>query len=382
MPTVHHGLDGIVAASTRLSSVDGERGELIIAGFDVGELAQHATFEETTWLLWHGELPSATQLAAFRSALASRRAIAPATVTLLRECARKALDPMDALRIAAGLISLDAHGAAEHDEATAIVAEMPTIVAAYARLRHGGEPIAPRPDLGHAADFLYMLTGEVPADERVRGLETYLNTVVDHGLNASTFACRVITSTGSDLVSAVVGAIGALKGPLHGGAPGPALDMVFEIGDASRAEAVLRRKIEAGEKLMGFGHRVYKVRDPRADVLAAAAERMFTRGGDMALYTLARAVEGTALRLLEEYKPGRRLQTNVEFYTALLLHGLGLDTALFTPVFAMSRVSGWIAHAFEQRQANRIIRPQSEYAGPRGRRWVAAADRATAPAVG
>src|SRR5919202_3484926 len=215
-----------------------------------------------------------------------------------------------------------------------------------------------------------MLTGDTPDPERLRGLETYLNTVVDHGLNASTFTCRVITSTGSDLVSAVVGALGALKGPLHGGAPGPALDMVFEIGDASRAEDVLRRKIEAGEKLMGFGHRVYRVRDPRADVLSAAAERLYTRSGDMSLYTLARSVEATAIRLLNDYKPGRRLQTNVEFYTALLLHGLGLDVPLFTPIFAMSRVSGWIAHAFEQRRTNRIIRPQSEYAGPRGRTWT------------
>jgi citrate synthase len=220
-----------------------------------------------------------------------------------------------------------------------------------------------------------MLSGTVPDAERVRGLETYLNTVVDHGLNASTFTCRVITSTGSDLVSAIVGALGALKGPLHGGAPGPALDMVFEIGEASRAEGILRAKIEAGEKLMGFGHRVYKVRDPRADVLAAAAERLFTRAGDMSLYTLARAVESTALRLLEEYKPGRRVQTNVEFYTALLLHGLGLEVPLFTPTFAVSRVSGWIAHAFEQRRASRIIRPQSVYAGPRDRRWVALAER-------
>jgi citrate synthase len=185
----------------------------------------------------------------------------------------------------------------------------------------------------------------------------------------------VITSTGSDLVSSIVGALGALKGPLHGGAPGPALDMVFEIGDASRAEQMLRRKIERGEKLMGFGHRVYKVRDPRADVLAAAAERLFTRAGDMALYTLARSVEATAIRLLEEYKPGRRLQTNVEFYTALLLHGLGLDVALFTPVFAISRVSGWIAHAREQSRTNRLIRPQSEYAGPRHRRWTPLAER-------
>jgi citrate synthase len=216
-----------------------------------------------------------------------------------------------------------------------------------------------------------MLSGDAPDAERVRGLETYLNTVVDHGLNASTFTARVITSTGSDLVSAVVGALGALKGPLHGGAPGPALDMVFEIGDPSRAEAVLRKKLDAGEKLMGFGHRVYKVRDPRAEVLARAAERMFTRTGDMGLYNLVRSVEAEALRLLEEYKPGRRLQTNVEFYTALLLHGLGLGVELFTPTFAVSRVSGWIAHALEQRAANRIIRPQSEYVGPRGRTWTA-----------
>ena len=276
---------------------------------------------------------------------------------------------MDALRIAAGAISLTSH------DAGPIVATFPTMVAAFWRLRGGAEPLPPRRDLGHAANFLYMLGGDDPDDERVRGLETYLNTVVDHGLNASTFTARVITSTGSDLVSAVVGALGALKGPLHGGAPGPALDLVFEIGDASRAEDVLRRKIESGDKLMGFGHRVYKVRDPRADVLAAAAERMFTRGGDMSLYTMARAVEATALRLLEQYKPGRRLQTNVEFYTALLLHGLGLDVALFTPTFAISRVSGWIAHAMEQRRADRIIRPQSEYAGPRDRRWIPASQR-------
>jgi citrate synthase len=363
---VNSGLDGIVAATTRLSDVDGERGELVIAGYPVGELAEHASFEEATWLLWHGELPSARQLETFRAELAGERGLAPATLDLLRECARRGTDPMDALRMAAGTISLTS------DDAAAIVARVPTIVAAFWRLRRGSDPLAPRRDLRHAANFLYMLSGQPPDAERVRGLETYLNTVIDHGLNASTFTARVITSTGSDLVSAVVGALGALKGPLHGGAPGPALDMVFEIGEPSRAEAILRRKIESGEKLMGFGHRVYKVRDPRADVLAAAAERLFTRGGDMSLYTLARAVEAAAIRLLEEYKPGRRLQTNVEFYTALLLHGLGLDVPLFTPTFAISRVSGWIAHAMEQRRANRIIRPQSEYAGPRDRKWVAA----------
>jgi citrate synthase len=370
---VNSGLEGVVAATTRLSDVDGERGELVIAGYQVGELAERATFEETAWLLWHGRLPTGSELDAFRAELAAERELPPGMIALLRECARREIDAMDALRIAAGAISMVSHAPA------AIVARFPVIVAAFWRFRHGAEPIGSRRDLGHAANFLYMLSGEEPDPERVRGLETYLNTAVDHGLNASTFTARVITSTGSDLVSAIAGALGALKGPLHGGAPGPALDMVFEIGDASRAEAFLRRKIESGERLMGFGHRVYKVRDPRADVLAAAAERMFTRAGDMRLYTLARAVEATALRLLEEYKPGRRLQTNVEFYTALLLHGLGLEVPLFTPTFALGRVSGWIAHAMEQQRTNRIIRPQSEYTGPRDRKWVPISER-TAPA--
>jgi citrate synthase len=360
---ISHGLEGIVAARTRLSHVDGEAGELIIAGFPVGELAANATFEETTWLLWHGNLPNHGELDTFRAELTARRVLPSTTLAILRECARARVDHMDALRIALGTVSLAS------TEAVAIVALAPSIVAAYARLVEGEEPIAPRADLGHAANYLYMLTGVEPDAERVRALETYLNTVVDHGLNASTFTCRVIISTGSDLVSAVVGAVGALKGPLHGGAPGPALETVFEIADSTRAEEVLRAKIEGGERLMGFGHRVYKVRDPRADVLAAAAERLYTRAGDMRLYTLAREVERVAIRLLEEYKPGRRLQTNVEFYTALLLHGLGFEVPLFTPTFAISRVSGWIAHALEQRQANRLIRPKAEYAGPRNRRW-------------
>jgi citrate synthase len=359
------GLEGFVAATTRLSHVDGERGELVIAGYPVEELAEHATFEEATWLLWHGDPPAPEDLAGFQRALASERSLPDATFALLRDCARQRLGVMDALCISAGTLALITRAP------TGIVARIPTIVASYWRLVRGQDLIVPRADLGHAANYLYMLIGEMPDAERVRALETYLNTVIDHGLNASTFAARVITSTGSDLVSATVGALGALKGPLHGGAPGPALDMVFEIGEVSRAEAVLRKKMDAGEKLMGFGHRIYKVRDPRAEVLAKAAERMFTRTGDMSLYKLARSVEAEALRLLEEYKPGRRLQTNVEFYTALLLHGLGLDVELFTPTFAVSRVSGWMAHALEQRAANRIIRPQSEYAGPRDRKWAA-----------
>jgi citrate synthase len=358
---MNKGLEGVVAAETRLSMVDGERGELVIAGYPVGELAPDVTFEETVWLLWNGHLPDAGELREFRRELASHRRLGEATLALLAACAREPVDAMDALRMAASTI-LPERG---RDERVALLAKLPAVVGAYWRLLHGRDALDSDPALGHAANYLYLLTGRRASDEAVRGLETYLNTVVDHGLNASTFTARVITSTGSDLVSAVTGAIGALKGPLHGGAPGPALDMVFEIGDAARAEEVLRRKIESGERLMGFGHRLYKVRDPRAEVLAAAAERMYVRGGDMRLYELAHAVERTALRLLEEYKPGRRLQTNVEFYTALLLHGVGIDVPLFTPTFAISRVAGWIAHCLEQRADNRIIRPQSVYVGPR-----------------
>src|SRR5262249_13992423 len=273
-------------------------GELIIAGFPVAEIAANATFEETVWLLWTGELPSNESLAAFRSALACRRELPPPTTDLLRVCAQQRVEVMDALRVAAGTITIGAD--ALKDSAALpnqpdgsppadIVAKFPTIIAAYWNLLHGRSPIVPRADLGHAANYLYMLTGKTPQPDEIRGLETYLNTVVDHGLSASTFTARIITSTGSDLVAAIVGATGALKGPLHGRAPGPALDMVCEMGDAANAEPVLRRKLESGERLMGFGHRVYKVRDPRADVLAAAADRLYTRTGDMTLYRLARA---------------------------------------------------------------------------------------------
>jgi citrate synthase len=360
------GLEDVVAAETRLSGVDGGAGELTIAGFPVDELAGRASFEEVVYLLWHGALPDPGQLEGFRRELAGRRELSGATLNLLRAVAAQKVPAMDALRMAAGTVSTGT----DDEDALALVALLPTIVAVYWRLLEGEDPVAPDPELGHAANYLYMLTGEVPGVEFTRALETYLNTVSDHGMNASTFAARVIVSTRSDFVSAVVGAIGALKGPLHGGAPGPALDVVFEIGEASRAEAYLREKLGRGERLMGFGHRIYRVRDPRADVLAAAAKRLYTTDGDRELYELALDVEHTALWLLAEHKPGRNLQTNVEFYTALLLHGLGLPTQLFTPTFAAGRVAGWTAHCFEQRALDRLIRPQSVYVGGKDRRWI------------
>ncbi len=370
------GLEDVVAVETRLSSVDGRAGELIVAGFPVEELAARASFEETAYLLWHDALPDARQLAGFREELAALRPLSRITTDVLRAAASEHAPAMDALRAAVGTTGLRGTGGAPtadefYDDALALLARFPTIVAAYRRLLDGEEPVAPDPALGHADNYLYMLTGEAPGAGAVRALETYLNTVVDHGMNASTFAARVIVSTRSDVVSAVVGALGALKGPLHGGAPGPALDMVFEIGAAERAENYMRETLERGERLMGFGHRVYKVRDPRAEVLAQAAERLYESEGDEALYELARRVEEKAVELLAEYKPGRNLQTNVEFYTALLLHGLGLPTNLFTPTFAVGRVAGWTAHCMEQRALDRLIRPQSGYAGARNRPWVA-----------
>jgi len=368
------GLQGVVAARTRLSMVDGKNGVLVIAGFPLEEIAERATFEELVYLLWNDRLPNGRELADFRAQLAGLREIPPITRDVLEAAAERKAPAMDALRMAAGTVSLRTDGETlpegQYRDALVAVARFPTIVAAYARLLARDGLIAPHHGLGHAANYLYMLSGTRPSDARARALDTYFNTVIDHGLNASTFAARVIVSTESDVISAVGGAIGALKGPLHGGAPGPALEMVFEIGEASNAEPFMRAKLARGERLMGFGHRIYRVRDPRADVLARAAERLFAADGDTTLYDLAREVERVALRLLDEHKPGRNLRTNVEFFTALVLQGLGIPVDQFTPTFAVSRVAGWTAHCLEQLAANRILRPESEYTGETARRWV------------
>ena len=370
------GVEGIVAASTRLSHVDGEAGKLILAGYAVEDLAPQATFEEVAYLFLHGRLPEPSERVAFVQDLAARRALPHAAIEVLREAAAVNAPVIDALRMAVSILSL---GREENplDDALTAIASFPTIVGSYWRVRHGEAPVPVRSDLSHAAHYLHQLSGAEPSAERARALETYLNTVCDHGLNSSTFAARVIVSTRSDVISAITGAVGALKGPLHGGAPGPALDMVFEIGTPERAEPIIRAKLDRGERLMGFGHRIYRVRDPRADVLAQEAERFFSSGGDQRLYNLARSVETTALRLFREHKPDRRLDTNVEFYTALLLHGLGLPTELFTPTFAVGRVLGWSAHCLEQLAQGKLIRPQSAYIGPTGLHY----DRAPTSAI-
>ncbi|NDQ56901.1 MAG: citrate synthase/methylcitrate synthase [Acidipila sp.] len=365
------GLDQVVAARTRLSHVYGQAGQLVIAGYALEELAGRASFEEVAHLLWKGALPDRTELGALSAQMAKVRGLPAVTLDVVRAASKA--PPIDALRMACATLSLDLADpndiSREADFASArmITARLPTIAAAHARISAGKEPLAPRADLPHAANFLYMVHGREPDPIAAKALDTYWVTVMDHGMNASTFAARVIASTRSDMVSAVTGAIGALKGPLHGGAPGPVLDMLMEIGSADKAEPWLRNELAQGRRIMGFGHRIYKVRDPRAEVLSRVALEM--QGAQLEnrhLFDLAREVEKTALRILEEHKPGRNLKTNVEFYTALVLQSLGLQPQSFVALFACGRVAGWAAHVIEQRAEDHLIRPQSEYIGPKG----------------
>lgn len=364
------GLDGVVAAQTRLSHVDGQAGKLIIGGYELSELAGRVSFEAAAHLLWRGRLPSPDELTSLRREIAGLRTLPDEAMHVLEAAANT--PPIDALRMACATLSLDLpnpDGISPEDDLQAakrLTARFPTIVAAHARIAAGKHPIAPRADLTHAANFLYMVHGKDPDPVAARAIDTYWVTVIDHGMNASTFSARVIASTRSDMVSAVTGAIGALKGPLHGGAPGPVLEMLKEIKSADRAESWVRNELEAGRRIMGFGHRVYKVRDPRADVLSKAVAAMNTAAlEDRKLFDLARAVEQTVLKVLEEVKPGRSLRTNVEFYTALVLQAVGLEPSSFVATFACGRVAGWCAHVIEQHAEDHLIRPQSEYVGPR-----------------
>jgi citrate synthase len=373
---LRRGLEGVTAAETRLSRVDGEAGELVVAGFDVAELATRATFEETLYLLRNDELPTADELDAYRSSLAARRELPAETHDLLRAAAEGESTAMDAARIGTAAASVSREGGEDRKrDADLVVAQLPTAVAAYWRYRQDEEPVTPDPALSHAANYLYMLSGEEPAPETVRGLETYLNAVVDHGLNASTFAARVVASTESDVVSAVTAAVGALKGPLHGGAPGPVLEMIREVVDSGDPEGYVRTKLDAGERIMGFGHRVYRVRDPRAAVLQTAAERFYRERGDEAFLERAQELESVAADLLADHKPDRRLETNVEFYTAVLLNGIGIPQELFAATFGVARVGGWTAHCLEQYADNRLVRPRARYVGETGRSWTPLEDR-------
>jgi citrate synthase len=348
------GLEGVVAAETVLSEVDGAAGVLIVRGRSLDELAGHARFEDIVALLFAGFYPDLpTDIPA---------ALGAARVEVFAEV--QALDtglldrtPIEAMR------ALTARLADGDDAQVAfrLLAAPAVFTAAVVRAQAGEAPVTPDPTLSHAADILRMLRGTAASQAEADALDTYLVTVADHGLNASTFTARVVASTHAGLTSAVVAGISALKGPLHGGAPGPVIEMLDAIGEPANARAWIEGALARGDRLMGFGHRVYKVRDPRADALKSAVRWLDARQGRL---EFAEAVEAAALAILREHKPNRSLQTNVEFYTALLLEALDFPPSAFTCVFAMGRVAGWLAHAREQVLGGRLIRPASLYVGP------------------
>lgn len=353
------GLDGIIVAETALSDVDGERGKLTIRGYPVEELVERATFEDVCGLMWSGTWPSPDERERIRGSLAEARAHAFAMLPTIGG-ALDSPDGMEALRTAVGHLRAGDPIADRSRLAGAIA----VFAAAWARRQQNLPPVPPQRTLSHAADVLQMLTGTASDAARVRGLDAYLCCVVDHGMNASTFTARVVASTASDLISAVVAAICALKGPLHGGAPGPVLDMLDAIGQPERARDWLEQEIAAGRRIMGMGHRIYRVRDPRAAALESATSALERTGVAADRLAIARAVEREAERLLAERHPERPLRANVEFYTAVLLDAVGIPRTLFSPMFAASRVIGWCAHVAEQRAVGRLIRPGSTYIGP------------------
>jgi citrate synthase len=364
------GLEGVVAAATALSHVFGEEGKLVYRGYDIHELAGRASFEEVAYLLWMGRLPTRQELSGLLRTLGEQRAL-PAQVIDAIGAIPATAAPMDVLRTGASALGaiddVRFDDEPDLDEAIALTAKFPGILATFFRLRQGLEPVAPKPEHSTAQSYLYQLFGREPDENHWRPLDVYLTLLADHGMNASTFTARVIASTGSDLVSAITGAVGALKGPLHGGAPSKVLDMLEAIGSAENVDAWLTAALDRGERLMGFGHRVYKAEDPRAEILRGMAREASTPE----FFELSRRTEERALAMLHERKPDRRLYTNVEFYSAAVLSAVGLPGDMFTPTFAVSRVAGWTAHVLEQMANNRLIRPQSEFVGPIDRTFVA-----------
>ncbi len=359
---INPGLEGVIVADTELTRVDGQAGQLVLRGHPIEALASHKRFAEVAHLLWTGAFPGPEALADLDRRLGQAREMAFEHL----DHSLSHRDGMDALRAGLSWLSAENGGG----DPVSVCGAVATVAAAWVRTQVGQQPVHPDPARSHAEDVLRMATGTVDP-VAATALDAYLVTVMDHGMNASTFTARVVTSTGSDLVSAVVAAIGALKGPLHGGAPGPVLDMLDEIGTRELAEPWLRAKLEAKQRIMGMGHRVYRVRDPRAAVLEVQARTLADHmtgkknpGFDRDRIGLALHVEQTAQRLLGERYPERTLRANVEFYTALVLEAVGLPRTAFSPTFAVGRVAGWCAHVDEQRRTGRLIRPRARYVGP------------------
>ncbi len=365
---VPKGLEDVVVGPSSITFLDGIKGRMLYKGYDAVGMAGKISFEEVVYLLWEGDLPNRSQLKTFSQSLAESRALPGEVLSLLEKFPKKC-HPMDVLREGITLLGMLAPDESEESpeaqrrKAIGMVARMATLAAAWDRIRRGQVPLAPDLSLGHSANFLYMLTGQKPDPLSVEAMDMYLSLLADHDLNASTFTARVIISTLSDMHSAVAGALGALKGPLHGGANEKAMEMFLEIADPSKVDTWIEKAIQEKRKIMGFGHRVYKVEDPRSVPLRAMSHRLSQVRGDMRWYNIS-------IKVAEAVQRQKKIYTNVDFFSASVLYLMGVPIDLFTTVFAAGRVAGWCAHIFEQLADNRLIRPRTDYVGPTDRPYV------------
>ncbi len=375
--TVDKGLDNVIVEETSIGYIDGKRGKLIYRGYDIEDLAPHSTFEETAYLIWNGELPRKPQLDELRERLKAERTLPIHVLNVLREIPRDT-HPMDALKLGVAALAPfdpelpDNSLEANIRKATRLTAKMPTLIAAANSIREGREPTPPNNQLDHAANFLYMLTGKKPDELSAKIFDESLILHVEHGANASTFSCIVTASTLADLYSAVVSGIGTLKGPLHGGANENALNFFLEVGTPTNAEAAVMKTLSEHRRIPGFGHRVYRAYDPRARIFKDRVRELSEKMGNRQLFDIAQKVEeATARRLTQE----RGLFPNIDFYSGITYHLMGIPTDLFTPVFAMSRVVGWTAHVIEYLKDNRLVRPRDRYIGPLDKKYISITER-------
>ncbi len=368
MAELKAGLQDVVVATSSICSIDGQRGKLIYCGYDIHDLAAHSTFEEVVYLLWHGRLPKRSELDELLHQLAANRSISPEMIDLLKRLPPPQ-HPMETLRTAISALSLydpeaeDMSEEANRRKALRLTGQMGTLVAAFGRIREGNAPIAPDAQLGHAANFLYMLQGKAPHADDARWFDVALILHADHSYNASTFAARVTASTLSDMHSAVTSAIGALKGPLHGGANEQVMKMLLEIQTTDKVEPYIHNLLAQKKKIMGFGHRVYHTEDPRANVLRRMSEELGRRSGHAQWFEISKKIEDLMIR-------EKKINANVDFYSASAYYVLGIPVDLYPLVFAVSRISGWTAHILEQYANNKLIRPLAEYTGPTDLKYV------------